>query len=66
MAEATRLLGEAEAVARKQAKAAKSFQPTTRFPAYTEWELIHADATILLGMTHALRYAPYPTQLRPV
>ncbi|KAI0313336.1 hypothetical protein OF83DRAFT_1175762 [Amylostereum chailletii] len=54
MVEATRLLTLAEANARKQVKVAKALKPTGRFPAATEWELVHADATILLGMTHAL------------
>lgn len=55
MANAIKLLAEAEAAARKQVKATKGLASSTRFPGGTEWELLHADATILLGMTHALR-----------
>ena len=55
MADAIKLLADAEAAARKQAKATKGSTSTGRFPGGTEWELLHADATILLGLTHALR-----------
>ncbi|KAI0822776.1 outer membrane protein Iml2/Tetratricopeptide repeat protein 39 [Trametes gibbosa] len=54
MAEASRLLALAEAGAKKQLKLAKSFENTTQFPPGTEWELLHSDAVILLGLTHAL------------
>ena len=57
MANAIKLLADAEAAARKQAKATKGSATNGRFPGGTEWELLHADATILLGLTHALRYA---------
>ncbi|KAI8989806.1 outer membrane protein Iml2/Tetratricopeptide repeat protein 39 [Trametes punicea] len=55
MAEASRLLALAEAGAKKQLKFAKSSATkTTQFPPGTEWELLHSDAVILLGLTHAL------------
>ncbi|THH16482.1 hypothetical protein EW146_g4161 [Bondarzewia mesenterica] len=54
MVEATRLLALAEVGAKKQAKATKSSKNGGRFPQGTEWELIHADAIILLGLTNAL------------
>ena len=57
MAEASRLLTLCEAGAKKQLKLAKSSSTTTQFPPGTEWELLHSDAVILLGLTHALRYA---------
>ncbi|KAI0373047.1 hypothetical protein BV20DRAFT_1050450 [Pilatotrama ljubarskyi] len=54
MTEASRLLALAEAGAKKQLKLAKSSDKTTQFPPGTEWELLHSDAVILLGLTHAL------------
>ncbi|KAI0636592.1 outer membrane protein Iml2/Tetratricopeptide repeat protein 39 [Trametes polyzona] len=54
MVEASRLLALAEAGAKKQLKLAKSSEKTTQFPPGTEWELLHSDAVILLGLTHAL------------
>lgn len=57
MSEATRLLGIAEAGAKKQAKASKSLKQTGRYPPGTEYELMTACATILLGLTNALRFA---------
>ncbi|KZV71865.1 hypothetical protein PENSPDRAFT_650290 [Peniophora sp. CONT] len=54
MANAIKLLADAEAAARKQVKATKGIAPSGRYPGGTEWELLHADATILLGLTHAL------------
>ncbi|KAI0672830.1 outer membrane protein Iml2/Tetratricopeptide repeat protein 39 [Trametes maxima] len=54
MAEASRLLALAEAGAKKQLKFAKSSDKATQFPPGTEWELLHSDAVILLGLTHAL------------
>lgn len=56
MAEASRLLALSEAGAKKQLKLAKYSSQTTQFPPGTEWELLHSDAVILLGLTHALRY----------
>ena len=56
MAEASRLLALSEAGAKKELKLAKySSQQATQFPPGTEWELLHSDAVILLGLTHALR-----------
>ncbi|KAL7283695.1 hypothetical protein ACG7TL_003131 [Trametes sanguinea] len=61
MADASRLLALAEAGAKKQLKLAKaSTTKNTQFPPGTEWELVHSDAVILLGLTHALR------QVRPL
>ena len=57
MAEASRLLTASEAGAKKQLKLAKSSSQTTQFPPGTEWELLHSDSVILLGLTHALRFA---------
>jgi hypothetical protein len=55
MAEATRLLQAADAASRKHSKVAKGQQHHGRFPVATEWDLLIADCTILIGMTHALR-----------
>ena len=56
MAEASRLLALAEAGMKKQLKLAK-YAPAkaSQFPPGTEWELLHSDSVILLGLTHALR-----------
>ncbi|KAI0723829.1 outer membrane protein Iml2/Tetratricopeptide repeat protein 39 [Cerioporus squamosus] len=54
MVEASRLLALSEAGAKKQLKLAKYSSQTTQFPPGTEWELLHSDAVILLGITHAL------------
>ncbi|EJF66189.1 hypothetical protein DICSQDRAFT_78415 [Dichomitus squalens LYAD-421 SS1] len=54
MAEASRLLALCEAGAKRQLKVAKLSSATTQFPPGTEWELLHSDAVILLGLTHAL------------
>jgi tetratricopeptide (TPR) repeat protein len=54
MEEATRCLTASEAGAKKQARAAKSLPSIHRFDAGIEWEVMHADAVVLLGLTHAL------------
>ncbi|KAJ3526621.1 hypothetical protein NM688_g8239 [Phlebia brevispora] len=54
LASATKLLSDADAGAKKQMKAAKSIKSSTRFPAGTEWELLHSDAVILHALTLAL------------
>ncbi|EKM55265.1 uncharacterized protein PHACADRAFT_208778 [Phanerochaete carnosa HHB-10118-sp] len=54
LAEATRLLSDSDAGARKQLSAAKSSKSSTRFPAGTEWELLISDAVILHAVTLAL------------
>ncbi|KAG1831847.1 outer membrane protein Iml2/Tetratricopeptide repeat protein 39 [Suillus variegatus] len=54
MDEATRCLTASEAGAKKQARAAKSLPSIHRFDAGMEWEVMHADAVVLLGLTHAL------------
>jgi hypothetical protein len=56
MEEATRCLAASEANAKKHARAAKSLPSNHRFDAGMEWEVMHADAVVLLGLTHALRY----------
>lgn len=53
--EATRLLNLAEAKARKEAKAAKADTQTRRFPPSLEYEVLHADSILLLGLAQALR-----------
>lgn len=55
MAEAQRSLSQCEAGAKKLAKAARSSKSVSSFPPGTEWDLLHSDAVILLGLTHALR-----------
>ncbi|KAI0748463.1 outer membrane protein Iml2/Tetratricopeptide repeat protein 39 [Daedaleopsis nitida] len=54
MAEASRLLALSEAGSKKYLKLSKYSSQTTQFPPGTEWELLHSDAVILLGLTHAL------------
>ena len=56
MATATKLLADADAGAKKQLKAAKTVASSTRYPAGTEWELVHSDSVILHALTLALRY----------
>jgi hypothetical protein len=56
MTEATRLLTLSEAGARRQAKLKPKFTRTKqRFPTGLEWEILGADAVVLLGLTNALR-----------
>lgn len=57
MAEASRCLAASEAGARKQMRVTKprDIQYMSRFPHGLEWEILNADAVVLLGMTHALR-----------
>lgn len=38
-------------------KLAKSCKPCHRFSPGVEWEILHTDAVLLLGLTHALRCA---------
>ncbi|KAI0807804.1 hypothetical protein C8Q74DRAFT_1443558 [Fomes fomentarius] len=54
MAEASRLLALSEAGAKKELRLSRYSSQTTQFPPGTEWELLHSDAVILLGLTHAL------------
>lgn len=68
MTEATRLLTLSEAGARRQAKLRPAPTVTTgrgggkqpRFPPGLEWEILGADAVVLLGLTNALGYVPFP------
>ncbi len=53
MSEATRCLTLAEAGAKKKVKSSKS-TPTGRLPPGLEWEVLHADSVVLLGLTQAL------------
>jgi hypothetical protein len=60
MPEAQKYLTLAEAGAREQAKLTKSGRSsyversTERFPIGLEWDILQADSTVLLGLTHAL------------
>ncbi|KAL0946369.1 hypothetical protein HGRIS_012600 [Hohenbuehelia grisea] len=53
MGEASRCLALSEAEAKKQSKSVKP-NPNSRFPPGLEWEIVTADAVVLLGLTHAL------------
>jgi hypothetical protein len=53
MAEASKLLALSEAGARRDMKAPKG-RATQHFPAGMEFEILNADAVVLLGLTHAL------------
>ncbi|KAF5378316.1 hypothetical protein D9615_008805 [Tricholomella constricta] len=53
MAEASRCLALSEAGARRHVKSA-SPSPNSRFPPGLEWEILNADAVVLLGLTNAL------------
>ena len=57
MAEATRCLELSEAGTRQQMRTPKPRDLTHhgRFPYGLEWEILNADAVILLGLTHTLR-----------
>jgi len=52
--QATEALAKAEASAKAAHKAAKSLTPYGQFPAGIEWEILHADAVLLHGLTLAL------------
>ncbi|KAF8575789.1 hypothetical protein K439DRAFT_1419445 [Ramaria rubella] len=54
MTEASRLLTLAEAKAKKEAKSAKTSAQTRRFSAGLDFEVLQADAILLLGFTQAL------------
>ncbi|GLB39315.1 putative protein of unknown function (DUF3808) [Lyophyllum shimeji] len=54
MTEATRCLTQSEAGARSHMKAPKDRSRKRRFPPGLEWEILNADAVILLGLTNAL------------
>ncbi|KAH8106957.1 outer membrane protein Iml2/Tetratricopeptide repeat protein 39 [Cristinia sonorae] len=54
VAEAAKSLAEAENAVKAQLKTSKYAKSNTRFPAGTEYELLHSDAVILHGITHAL------------
>ncbi|KZT19316.1 hypothetical protein NEOLEDRAFT_1142229 [Neolentinus lepideus HHB14362 ss-1] len=54
MSEASRCLTLSESGAKKQIKLGKNSSASGRFLPGLEWELLHADAVILLGLTHAL------------
>ena len=53
--QATKLLADADAGAKRQLKAAKAVKSSTRYAPGTEWELLHSDAVILHALTLALR-----------
>ncbi|KAG6815974.1 hypothetical protein H0H87_009701 [Tephrocybe sp. NHM501043] len=54
LVEATRCLSQSEAGARKQMKSAIKAHPNQRFAPGLEWEILNADAVVLLGLTNAL------------
>jgi hypothetical protein len=59
ISEAGDALQRSEAASKKQLKlVSKNIRDSIRFPPGTLWELIHADAVILLGLTQALRSVP--------
>jgi hypothetical protein len=55
MAEASRLLALAEAKAKREAKAAKATPQIRRFSSGLDFEVLQADAILLLAFTQALR-----------
>lgn len=63
MDEASRCLSLSESGAKKQYKAAKAAVSSHRFQPGLEWDILHADAIILLGMTHALRSVYFVLQV---
>ena len=56
MAEASKSLTNAEAGAKRQAKSTKGSakNPNGQFPTGMEWDVLQADAIVLLGLTQAL------------
>ncbi|KAI6115400.1 outer membrane protein Iml2/Tetratricopeptide repeat protein 39 [Pisolithus croceorrhizus] len=54
MEDAVKCLTLAEQGARKRMKLAKSSTPSHRFQSGIEWEVLHTDTIVLLGLTHAL------------
>ncbi|KAL6298596.1 hypothetical protein BKA93DRAFT_830556 [Sparassis latifolia] len=54
LVEAARCLALSEAGSKKQFKSSKGSGSNTQFPPGIEWELLHSDAIILLGLNHAL------------
>jgi len=57
MTEASRCLSLAEAGTRKQMKVPKpaDLSYRSRFRYGLEWEILNADAVVLLGLTHAIK-----------
>jgi len=60
--EAVKALNEGETAARSRHKLAKAAPSLTKFPAGTEWEILHADALVLQGLTYALSETYYGQQ----
>ena len=54
MADAVKSMTDAEAGARQQSKVSKGSKASGQFPPGLEWDVLQADAIVLLGMTHAL------------
>lgn len=54
MEDAAQCLEASQAGSKKYMKLAKS--PSHRFSPGIEWEILHTDAVLLLGLTHALRF----------
>lgn len=63
MTEASRCLALSEAGTRRQIRVPKPRDMThpTRFTFGLEWEILNADAVVLLGLTNALRYVCTPS-----
>ena len=61
MAEATRCLELSEAGTRQRMRIPKprDLVHHGRFPYGLEWEILNADAVILLGLTHTLKYVVF-------
>lgn len=55
MVEATRCLALSEVGAKKQRSTSSPSSSSSRFTPGLEWDILHADAVVLLGLTHALR-----------
>lgn len=56
MEDAIRCLTLSEQGAKKYLKLAKASPSGHRFQPGIEWEVLHTDAVVLLGLTHALGY----------
>ena len=54
MPQAVEALSRAETSAKSAYKVAKASAPYGRFPPGIEWDIVHADAVVLLGLTQAL------------
>jgi hypothetical protein len=57
--QAVKALNTAEGAARAKVKSAKAVKSSTSFPAGTEWEILHAVAIVLQGLTQPLNESYY-------